>query len=258
MRSTFFTILPIVFASLASATVLLDYKGGDEPSKLGNVELEGQNLGDKIKDGGDDVYIRPDTDPESGLKALHYHREPHFRRAEVKAMANKIEEDKTYYIGYHLRLEKTLDSLVIFQWKKHDKTVSPVQNIPFHLEFEGDELTLGYTVPDGDRTPQWKGKFAAGSVHHIGMVVNTANNGSGYLELYIDNEKQTFDNGKDRLDDIYLFTGPTSPKFGIYRAEQSEGNSDNDDSHRFDSWVYRVMISDQSLDEVAEAAGTSG
>lgn len=82
MRTSFFTALPLLLASVASATILLDYKGGEPASKLGNVELEGQNLGDKIKagEGGDDVYIRPETDPESGLEALHYHREPHFRR----------------------------------------------------------------------------------------------------------------------------------------------------------------------------------
>ncbi|KAI5778633.1 hypothetical protein EDC01DRAFT_340133 [Geopyxis carbonaria] len=257
MQISLITILPLL-ASMASAKVLLDYKGGQPASDLGNVELEGQNLGDKIKagDGGDDVYIRPETDPESGLEALHYHREPHFRRTEVKAMANKIEEDKTYYIGYHLRLEKTANSLVIFQWKKHDKTVSPIQNIPFHLEFEGDELTLGYTVPDGDRTPRWKGKFSAGAVHHIGLVINTSNSGSGYLELWIDGVQMDFDNGEKRLSDVYLFTGPTSPKFGMYRAELN--GSGDESSHRFDSWVYRVMISDKSLDEVAEAAGTSG
>jgi hypothetical protein len=106
---------------LSSATLLVDYHGGDAASVLGNVELEGQELGCKIINGqaGNACFIKPEVDSATGKPSLHFKRDPHFRRAEVKALytsANKAVVDKTYYIGYNFRLSKAYESLVIFQW----------------------------------------------------------------------------------------------------------------------------------------------
>jgi hypothetical protein len=76
-------------------------------------------------------------------------------------------------------------------------------------------------------------------------------------------------NGQQKYSGMTLVTAETYPKFGIYRAEQAtedktycpsnqvfsgpavpSGNADV-----YNSWVYRVMISDTSMDEVSEAAG---
>ncbi|KAL7275384.1 hypothetical protein RUND412_001662 [Rhizina undulata] len=256
MKCSLLFLLPALL-SVANAKLLLDYKGGDKASVLGNVELEGQELHDHIKDGGKNVYIKPGNDPEANLPALHYHREAHFRRAEVKALTDKIEEGKTYYIGYHLRVPKTRNSLVLFQWKKADKAAEPVQNIPLNLEFDENlKLKLDYTIPGGSRDPYATVEFAAGKPHHIGLAINTADDGTGWVEFYLDGVQQKFKDGKKRLENIRVFTGPTSPKFGLYRGEKAaKGDSSPDKDHVFDSYVYRVMISDKSFDEVAEAAG---
>lgn len=108
-------------ALLATSTLIVDYHGGDAPSVLGNVELEGQELGCKINNGqaGNAVFIKNEVDATTGMNSLHYKRDPHFRRAEVKALAtssNKAKVNKTYYIGYNFRLSQAHDGLVIFQW----------------------------------------------------------------------------------------------------------------------------------------------
>lgn len=72
---------------LAAAKLIIDFKGGDHPSTLGNIELEGQDLGCKLTSAGNAAFIRTEKDPATGTDALHYHRDPHFRRAEVKTMA---------------------------------------------------------------------------------------------------------------------------------------------------------------------------
>lgn len=72
---------------LAAAKLIIDFKGGDHPSALGIPELEGQNLGCKLTSAGNAAFIRTEKDPATGTDALHYHRDPHFRRAEVRAMA---------------------------------------------------------------------------------------------------------------------------------------------------------------------------
>lgn len=52
-----------------------------------------------------------------------------------------------------------------------------------------------------------------------------------------------------------LWTGYTYPKFGIYRGEQGDHDSDNDGGNTYDSYIYRVQLSDASLDEVKAASG---
>ena len=70
MRS-FFYAMPFVSA-LASASLLVDYKGGEETSILGSCQLEGQNLDDHIQcPGNSSISIKPGQDP-SGKPALVY------------------------------------------------------------------------------------------------------------------------------------------------------------------------------------------
>lgn len=121
-------VLLLSSAFLATSTLLVDYHGGDAASVLGNVELEGQELGCKILNGqaGNAVFIKSEPDSTNGKNSLHYKRDPHFRRAEVKALAtssNKAKVNKTYYIGYNFRLAKAHDGLVIFQWYALDSPI---------------------------------------------------------------------------------------------------------------------------------------
>jgi len=71
----------------AAAKLIIDFKGDDHPDTLGILELEGQDLGCKLTSAGNAAFIRTEKDPTTGTDALHYHRDPHFRRAEVMAMA---------------------------------------------------------------------------------------------------------------------------------------------------------------------------
>jgi hypothetical protein len=42
---------------------------------------------------------------------------------------------------------------------------------------------------------------------------------------------------------LNLWTGPTYPKFGIYRGEKAAtGDSSPDSDHVFDLWVYSVIV----------------
>ncbi|KAH7100102.1 hypothetical protein BKA62DRAFT_707609 [Auriculariales sp. MPI-PUGE-AT-0066] len=262
-------VLRAVIASLASSTacgkLLVDFKGGDEPSKLGAIELESFNLGDRIPagQGGDDVFIKNEEDSDLGMPSLHYKRSAHYRRAEMRILDHDIQEGQTYYVGFKFRLAHSRKGLAIFQWKKADKVAAPAQNIPIDLVHSGnDQLTLEYTTPGGngsDRSPVWHGPLSSGSgkenVHSVALAINTDNSGKGWLEFYLDGKKQKFDNGEERLKDVYLFTGRTYPKIGIYRGESAQGDESNPEDHTFNSYLYRAQISDTSLDEIAEAGG---
>ena len=53
---------------------------------------------------------------------------------------------------------------------------------------------------------------------------------------------------------LSLWTGDVYPKFGIYRGEKGDHDGGGL-SNEFDLWVYRVQLSDKSLDEVSESSG---
>lgn len=134
---------------------------------------------------------------------------------------------------------------------------------------------MEYTIPGtngSNREVVWTDDkeftVGIGAEHQIGFAIDTSEFGS--LEFWLDGVKQRFSkNGKTILDNVQLFTGPTSPKFGIYRSEQSGGGPEFCPSNNiysgptaekgtpkvYHSWVYRVQISNSSMDEVAEAAG---
>ncbi|KZV87246.1 hypothetical protein EXIGLDRAFT_840110 [Exidia glandulosa HHB12029] len=258
----FFLLLSLsLCASLARSKLLVNYTGGQPATVLGVVELEGQDLGDRLSilDAGDEAYIQPVLDDKTNMSALRFHRDSHYRRAEVRSLYGDVEANKTYYIGYTLRVPKMRDHLVIFQWKKQDKLAAPRQNIPFHLFFSGpDQLSLEYTTPGSNgsnRTTYWTGNFSTGHdasfIHTIGMAINTCLDGRGSLELFLDGKPAV------RLDGAQLFTGATYPKFGIYRAEADAEKDVDADEYAVDSFVYRVQISDGGWADVAEAAGLS-
>jgi len=278
------TLLLLLLSTTASARLLIDYHGGDAPSVLGNVELEGQDLGCKILNGqaGNSAFIKAETDKTTGKPSLHFKRDPHFRRAEVKALpgSGQVSEGKTYYIGYNFRLSAWKRDLVIFQWKKWDKLAEPQQNIPLYVHYNQDgNLVIEYTIPGtngSNRSIVWTGPLPVSSLSHkLAFVINTKNDGTGWLEFYLNGSKQTFNSqwgGTQRLQNVYLFTGPTSPKFGIYRGEAAAEAGQGDTfcpasgiytgaqapsgtDRIFNSWIYRVQISDSSLSEISEAGG---
>lgn len=55
-----------------------------------------------------------------------------------------------------------------------------------------------------------------------------------------------------------LWTGASYPKFGIYRGEKGDHDASGDDDNVFDMYVYRVQLSDASLEEVSAASGVGG
>lgn len=165
--------------------------------------------------------------------------------------------------------------------KKGDKKAAPAQNIPLYVFFTSSgQLTIEYTIPGGsgsNRERVWTGPVPVGKGTEIklGFIINTKNDKTGWLEFYVGGVQQRFNSkwgGGLRLSNVSLFTGDTWPKFGIYRAEKAAGPGDGkkycpangvytgssapDGSDRiFNSWIYKVQISDSSKGEVAKAAG---
>lgn len=104
-----------VFLSLSTSTLLINYAAHSPVSALGECQLEGSFHGDHIAcPGNSSIYIKTGTDPD-GKPALHYHRDPTFRRAEVKG-AGAYAENKHYYVGYEFRLGNIHEGLTVFQW----------------------------------------------------------------------------------------------------------------------------------------------
>lgn len=109
-------LLPLlILLPLSTSTLLINYSAPAPIPTLGECQLEGSFLGDDIPcPGNSSIYIKTGTDPD-GKPALHYHRDPTFRRAEVKG-AGEYAENKHYYVGYEFRLGNVHEHLTVFQW----------------------------------------------------------------------------------------------------------------------------------------------
>ena len=269
-------------AALARASLLVDYTGGEDTDLLGSCQLEGQNLGDSIKcPGNSSISIQPGKDPGE-KQALVYHRDSHFRRAEVKAGSEEMWKAETeYYVGYDFMITNQRKSLVLFQWKRDDKAVEPQDNIPFHLEFLNDQLNLQVTTPGesgSDRNTVAKAKFSSNEEHRIALTFDTKMNGGDVvsqgnrLAWWLDGKK-IFDQAEYSL---WSTKTGTHPKFGIYRGEaavsvptstlpgahiltpSSGEGADDEAAYTFDSYVYRVQVSDAGFDEIGDSSGVTG
>ncbi|RAH79734.1 hypothetical protein BO86DRAFT_401546 [Aspergillus japonicus CBS 114.51] len=229
----------------ALCTPLLDFSAanGDPPSTLGILNLE-EARDEKISANTNDLYIKLATDPH-GVPALHYHRKQSYIRAEYHALANTIEENKTYYIGYKFSLGVIEQSLMIFQFKAYAGNNAATNGaiIPLSLEVKSGQLHLQYQADSSSgREPQWSRAVDTDTVYAVGVVIHTGR--PGWVEFYFDGEPQTLgDAGATRLS-ANTWTGRTEPKFGAYRGE----------AVAVDTYVYRVQIGTEVAD-IAEAAG---
>ena len=114
----------------AIAILLIDFAAPGDMSDIGSCQLEGSSLGDHIDcPGNDAIYIKPGQDPQ-GKAALHYHREPSFRRAEMKGKGDYA-AGKKYYVGYEFQLSHVHEHLALFQWyrKPHLEPILPIRSI---------------------------------------------------------------------------------------------------------------------------------
>jgi hypothetical protein len=109
--------LSFLAATLSStyAAVIIDYRGGGPASDMGKVQLEGTFKHDWITKGNDSIFIKPGIDPHRGTPVLHYHREPVYRRAEVKGKG-AYAANKGYDIQYNVSFARSHNRVAIFQW----------------------------------------------------------------------------------------------------------------------------------------------
>ncbi|KAG8532249.1 uncharacterized protein KY384_003890 [Bacidia gigantensis] len=156
-------------------------------------------------------------------------------------------------MGYQFKLSNVHQHLAIFQWKKDDESAEPSQNIPFNLQFNNTKdtrLSLGYTSPNLDYKTLWTADsdFDTSAVHNIALAWDTMGSANSKIQMWFDGQMVVEQGG------LTLWTGKTYPKLGIYRGEQGDHDTAGY-TNDFDLWVYRVMIGDGGLDEVAEAGG---
>ncbi|RAH69871.1 uncharacterized protein BO66DRAFT_323869 [Aspergillus aculeatinus CBS 121060] len=233
----------------ALSTPLLNFSAanGDPPSTLGILNLE-EARDQKVSTNTNDLYIKLASDPH-GVPALHYHRKKDYIRAEYHALANQIEEGKTYYIGYKFSLGVIEQSLMIFQFKAYagNNAAANGANIPLSLEFKSGQLHLQYQADSSSgREAQWSRTVDTDTVYSVGMVIHTGR--PGWVEFYFEGEQQTLGTagGGTRLT-ANTWTGRTEPKFGAYRGE----------TVAIDTYVYQVQIG-TALGDIVEAAGLKG
>ncbi|KAL6717805.1 hypothetical protein ACLMJK_003890 [Lecanora helva] len=236
-------------AHLTTASLLIDFSGSDDLKSLGTCQLEGSYLGDHIGcPGNSSIYIKPGQD-DQGKAALHYHRNPTFRRAEVKGKG-KYSEGQNYFMGYQFQLANVHEALTIFQWKDGGgkSSSSTYQNVPLSLTFSEKNPTrfsLSYTPPGEKSSYLWSdtGDFVTNKIHSIALSWDTMAGGNNNVHLWLDGKSVFQKSG------LHLWTGNVYPKWGIYRGEQGEHDTPGD-SNVFDSLVYRVQLSDESMDEI--------
>ena len=80
------------------------------------------------------------------------------------------------------------------------------------------------------------------------MAWDTKSGGNNNLQVWLDGESVLNKGG------LSLWTGDVYPKFGIYRGEAGDHDTPGE-SNVFDIYVYKVQLSDASLDEVSGASG---
>ncbi|KAF6223694.1 hypothetical protein HO133_000537 [Letharia lupina] len=250
-----FALIPLsVLLSLSTSTLLIDYSAPSPISALGECQLEGNFHRDYIAcPGNSSIYIKTGTDPD-GKPALHYHRDPRFRRAEVKG-AGAYAANKHYYVGYEFRLGNVHEHLAVFQWKNaYDETDSSTyQDAPFFLAFSEvlpTRFSIGYNPPGGKNTYLWSdgSDFSTNTTHNVALAWDTMSGGNSKLEMWLDGTKVL------EKDGLTLWTGKCYTKYGIYGGEQGDHDPEGH-SNVFDSYVYGVQVSDASLAEVAEYSG---
>jgi hypothetical protein len=144
--------------------------------------------------------------------------------------------------------------------KRDDKTVAPQSNIPFHLSFGASQLNLQVTTPGGKgqnistvaSTP-----FSTDSSHNIRLMFDTTiKHGQtvskdNRIAFWLDGTKVHDGKGYS----LWSTKTQTYPKVGIYRGEYDGPYTKhtNDPAYTFDSYVYRVQISDTGFDETKKS-----
>ncbi|PWY83378.1 hypothetical protein BO70DRAFT_361494 [Aspergillus heteromorphus CBS 117.55] len=239
----FLYLLASVQPILATSLINFSAAAGDNPSTLGILDLE-EARGDKISSNIADLYAKLGTDSK-GTAALHYHRKEGYIRAEYHALSNKLEDDKTYYIGYKFSLGVIEESLMIFQFKAYEGNDATTggANIPLSLEFKSGQLHFQYQADySAQREPQWSKTLDTDTVYSAGIVIHTGK--PGWVEFYFDGEQQTFSTSKSTKLVANTWDGRNEPKFGAYRGEAVEINT----------YVYNVQIGTE-LSDIEEAAG---
>ena len=156
---------------------------------------------------------------------------------------------------------KTIYMLLTTPLRKRDnKKVPPKDNIPFHMEFSDTEtLNLQVTTPGGsgsNRKTIASAKLKTHQLNHIALAIDTKMNGGGPVSK--NNRIAWWVNGKKVHDAAEYSTWSsktkTYPKFGLYRGE-NDGGSGGGSRYTYDSFVYRVQISDKSLKEISDSSG---
>ena len=113
-------------------------------------------------------------------------------------------------------------------------------------------LSLGYTPPGTNAKygPLWtdSSDFPLNTTHNIALAWDTKSGGNNNLQVWLDGESVLNKGG------LSLWTGAAYPKFGIYRGEAGDHDTPGE-SNVFDLCVYKVQLSDASLDEVSGASG---
>ena len=107
-----------------------------------------------------------------------------------------------------------------------------------------------YTPPGGKGEEIWSADsdFSTNTSHNVALAWDTMSGGNSKLSFWLDG-KQVLEK-----DGLTLWTGKCYTKFGIYRGEKGEHDTEGE-SNVFDSYVYGVQVSDASLSEVGEYSG---
>lgn len=98
----------------------------------------------------------------------------------------------------------------------------------------------------------WTGSsdFPLNTTHNIALAWDTNSSGNSKLKLWLDGKSVLSKSG------LSLWSGDVYLKFGIYRGESGDHDTSGE-SNVFDLYVYKVRLSDASLEEVSEASGVT-
>lgn len=128
-----------------------------------------------------------------------------------------FQNDTTYYFGWWTRVSNDANNNALFQWKAYD---DHIQNWPVVLKLVGGDLVMLQRQPDNMVSTIWTGPFEEDTWTHIALGLHLSDElTGGWVELYINGEKQTFNDDTTQYACRLYDGGHVCPKWGVYGAE---------------------------------------
>lgn len=206
------TVLSVVLVSPAQAAVVWDGDAANGTGVFGNI-------GGNCAAPGSVTAV----DDSAHGRVWRYHKPSGSNRCETRGIRvngdmYEFENGRTYYLGWYSKLSSTVNNNATFQWKSFG---NHTQNFPFVLKVISNRITMIQRQPGTSDRVIWSNPISADTWNHFAIGVHLSSEiRGGWVELWLNGQQQTFDDGTQRYA-CRTFDDENHPKWGVYGASGS-------------------------------------